>query len=176
MVIPILSKWPHGKTCGWPAVRRRGEKRGKQTAAQFEQKLADELVCLQEELSGGIYKPGAYTHFTIHEPKKRKISAAPFRDRVVHHAICNIIEPRFENRFHPHSYANRKGKGTHRAIDQLQVWSQRYRYVLRLDIVQHFPSLDHEVLLAGLFRYVVDERLRDLIEKIVVSGRGVAAR
>ena len=80
----------------WLAYKKAARgKRGKQTAAQFEQKLADQLIWLQDELSNGRYQPGAYTHFTIHEPKKRKISAAPFRDRVVHHAVCNIIEPRF---------------------------------------------------------------------------------
>ena len=68
----------------------------------------------------GTYRPGAYVHFHIHEPKRRKISAAPFRDRVVHHALCNVIEPRFERLFIPDSYANRLGKGTHRAVDRLQ--------------------------------------------------------
>lgn len=123
----------------------------------------------------GTYQPGAYRHFVIHEPKRRKISAAPFRDRVVHHALCNVIEPLFESRFYEHSYANRVGKGTHRAIDQLQAYACRYRYVLRLDIVQHFPSLDHEILKRELFGVIGDPQVRWLIDVILRSGEGVLA-
>ncbi len=111
----------------------------------------------------------------IHEPKRRKISAAPFRDRVVHHALCNVIEPLFEARFHPHSYANRQGKGTHRAIDQVQAYARRYPYVLRLDIVQHFPSLDHAVLKRALFTLVRDGPVRRLITVILAGGETVLA-
>lgn len=121
-------------------------KRGSRSCAAFEYRLTDELLMLQQELINGSYKPGGYTHFYIHEPKKRKISAARFRDRVVHHALCNIIEPRFESQFIPDSYANRVGKGTHQAVSRLQYFSRRYRYVLRLDIVKHFPSMDDDLL------------------------------
>ncbi|HIE53760.1 MAG TPA: hypothetical protein EYP90_01035 [Chromatiaceae bacterium] len=107
--------------------------------------------------------------------KWRKISAAPFRDRVVHHALGNIIEPIFEARFHPHSYANRVGKDTHRAVDQLQVYARRYRYVLRLDIVRHFPSMDHATLKGILFQVIRDERVQMLIVQILASGEGVLA-
>lgn len=150
-------------------------KRGRQAAATFEFQVADHLLALQHELESGTYYPGAYHHFFIREPKRRKISAAPFRDRVVHHALCNIIEPPFEARFHPHSYANRPGKGTHRAIDQLQTYARRYRYVLRLDIVRHFPSLDHAVLKHELFRILPDEHIQWLITNILHSGEGVLA-
>lgn len=124
-------------------------KRGLLPAAGFDYHLADHLLELRSDLLSGAYRPGSYTHFFIHEPKRRKISAAPFRDRVVHHALCNQIVPIFERRFHPDSYANRKGKGTHAAVDRLQSFARQYRYVLRADIVKHFPSLDHAVLLAG---------------------------
>lgn len=95
-------------------------KRGRGAAAAFEYRLEDNLLQLQEELATARYQPGAYASFTIHEPKRRLISAAPFRDRVVHHALCNVIEPAFERSFITHSYANRVGKGTHRALD---LWS-----------------------------------------------------
>ena len=151
------------------------KKRGKRSAATFEFQVADQLLMLQEELESGTYRPGAYRHFEINEPKRRKISAAPFRDRVVHHALCNVIEPIFEARFHRHSYANRRGKGTHRAIDQCQQYAQQYRYVLRLDIVKHFPSVDHQILQESLFRVISDQKVRTLIEVILASGRGVLA-
>ena len=150
-------------------------KRGSAPAARFEYGVADRLVALADDLQTLRYRPGDYTHFYIHEPKHRKISAAPFRDRVVHHALCNVIEPYFEVQFIAHSYANRQGKGTHRAVDQLQVWAQRYRYVLRLDVVKHFPSLDHDVLRSVLADVIHDERALWLADQIIASGAGILA-
>ena len=69
--------------------------------AAFEYRLEENLFGLQEELQGGAYRPGPYDSFHIHEPKRRLISAAPFRDRVVHHALCNVIGPLFERRPSP---------------------------------------------------------------------------
>lgn len=148
-------------------------KRGRPTAALFEHQVADKLIALQRDLLDRTYTPGAYRHFFIHEPKRRKISAAPFRDRVVHHALCNLIEPLFDTRFIPDSYANRSGKGTHAAIDRLQQFSRRYRYVLRVDVVKHFPSLDHAILYREIERVVQDEGLLWLAQLILDSGRGI---
>ena len=80
-------------------------KRSLDSAARFEHQLADHLLELQVALSSHSYQPGPYLHFYIHAPKQRKISAAPFRDRVVHHALCNVIESWFERRFITDSYA-----------------------------------------------------------------------
>ena len=112
----------------WQARRlaARGKRR-RASAAEFEHQLADQLIALQDELRSRTYRPGAYCHFFIREPKLRRISAAPFRDRVVHHALCQLIEPLFETCFIDHSYANRTGKGTHRAVNQVQAWAQRFR-------------------------------------------------
>jgi hypothetical protein len=148
-------------------------KRGHPPAAGFEFRVADRLVALQRELNDRRYRPGQYRHFFIHEPKRRKISAAPFRDRVVHHALCNLIEPLFDARFIPDSYANRSGKGTHAALDRLQGFARRYRYVLRVDVVKHFPSLDHALLRHELARVVPDEGLLWLAQLILDSGREV---
>jgi RNA-directed DNA polymerase len=148
-------------------------KRGKPGAATFEHQLADRLLGLRSALLEGRWEPGGYVHFEIHEPKRRRISAAPFADRVVHHALCNLIEPVFERRFIPDSYANRRGKGTHRAVDRLQELARRYPYVLRLDIVKHFPSIDHAILFDILARGLHDERVLDLAARIIASGDGV---
>jgi len=150
-------------------------KRGKASAAGFEYRLADHLIDLQTDLLNQTYQPGGYVHFTIHEPKRRKISAAPFRDRVVHHALCSVIEPIFERRFIFDSYANRIGKGTHRAIDRLQTFARRWTYVLRCDIKQHFASLDHAILHNILARTLPDEKTLWLIDRILESGAGVLA-
>jgi len=148
-------------------------KRGLGGSADFEHQLADRLLDLQQALRQGHWRPGGYTHFVIHEPKRRLISAAPFRDRIVHHALCNVIEPEFERRFIPDSYANRHGKGTHRAVDRLQVFARRFRYVLRLDIVRHFPAIDHAILLDRLGQVIHDDGLLDLCAQIVASGEGI---
>lgn len=168
----------YGQITAWPnlllAYRKAARhKRGKASAATFEHQLADHLLALQRELLTFTYQPGDYVHFLIHDPKQRKISAAPFRDRVVHHALCNLIEPLFETQFIPHSYANRVGKGTHRAVDVLQTWARRYRYVLRVDIVRHFPSIDHALLYDILADAIHDDDTRWLIDQIIASGADV---
>jgi RNA-directed DNA polymerase len=148
-------------------------KRRTLAAATFERTFADNLLRLRQQLLNRTYTPGGYANFVIHEPKRRKISAAPFRDRVVHHALCNVIEPIFDAHFIPNSFANRTGKGTHAAIQQLQQFAQRYRYVLRADVVEHFPSLDHAVLRNEIVRVIDDEGVRGLIDVILDSGAGV---
>lgn len=145
-------------------------KRSGRAVAGFEFRLEDNLIQLQDDLANQCYSPGDYTNFTIHEPKRRLISAAPFRDRVVHHALCQIIEPAFERSFIEHSYANRIGKGTHRALNQTQQWLRRYKYVLQCDIKQFFPSIDHLVLQQCLQRRIQDGELRRLISLILASG------
>ena len=160
----------------WLAFRKAAKgKRGTASAAGFEYQVADRLLALQDELTARTYRPGSYRHFTIHEPKRRRISAAPFRDRVVHHALCNVIEPLFEARFIADSYANRVGKGTHRAVDRLQQFARRFRYMLRMDVVQHFPSLDHAVLRAAIADVIREEDVLWLVDVILASGAGVLA-
>ena len=148
-------------------------KRGKGSVARFEHQVADRLLQLQRDLTSRAYQPGGYVHFMIHDPKLRKISAAPFRDRVVHHALCNWIEPLFERRFIFDSYANRVGKGTHRAVDRLQYFARRYRYVLRCDVVQFFPSVDHAILRDMLGRVLQDQDVEWLAGLILSSGKGI---
>ena len=150
-------------------------KRRRASAASFEHRVADHIVALCDELRAGSYRPGAYCHFHIREPKHRLISAAPFRDRVVHHALCQMIQPRLEAHFFQHSYANRIGKGTHRALAQCQQWLRRYRYALRGDVVQHFAAIDHAILAAILARHIDEPEVLALIESILSSGAGVLA-
>ena len=129
-------------------------KRKKAAVASFEVRMESELLALHLELLSKSYRPGSYRAFVIHDPKERLISAAPFRDRVVHHALCNVIEPIFERGFIYDSYANRKGKGTHEAIRRYQRYAREYRYVLKCDIRKFFPSIDHEILKQALRRKI----------------------
>ena len=168
----------YARICSWDnlllAFRKAAKgKRGKQPAARFEHRLEDNLVSLQEELRERTYQPGSYDSFYIHEPKRRLISAAPFRDRVVHHALCNVIEPIFDRSFIHDSYANRKGKGTHRALNRCQEFSRRYRYVLQIDVVQFFPAIDHVILRDTLARKISDPSVLWLVDRILESGAGV---
>jgi RNA-directed DNA polymerase len=98
------------------ATRAIKGKRRKPGAAIFMADLETELLRLERELNGKTYKPGRYLAFAVHDPKPRTVSAAPFRDRVVHHALHDVVGPIFERGFIHDSYANRIGKGTHRAV------------------------------------------------------------
>ena len=148
-------------------------KRGQANVAAFEHDLEPNLIQLQNELAAFSYRPSSYASFYIHEPKRRLISAAPFRDRVVHHALCNLIEPIFEKSFIFDSYANRVGKGTHRAINRAQEFSRKYPYVLQCDIRQFFPSIDHSVLRCEIEKKVEDPDILWLCDRILASGVGV---
>jgi len=148
-------------------------RRSHPSVAKFEYNLETELVALRDELEGGTYQPGGYGSFIVHEPKRRKISAAPFRDRVVHHALVNVIGPPLERQFIFDSYANQIGKGTHRALDRCTYFMRRYDYVLPCDVTQFFPSIDQAILRGILARTINDERVMSLIDKILASGEGI---
>jgi len=85
-------------------------KRSRPAVASFEFDLEHNLLTLQNELQDRVYRPGDYDNFYIYEPKRRLVSAAPFRDRVVHHALCRVIEPIWEARFIHTNFACRAGK------------------------------------------------------------------
>ena len=98
----------------WRKARKR--KTLKEYVLAFETTLEDNLRELQHELETFTYKPSPLTTFVIRDPKIRKISASHFMDRVVHHALCNIIEPILSKSFIYDSFANQKGNGTHLAV------------------------------------------------------------
>lgn len=168
------------KICSWQnlliAHRKAARgKRGGRAAAAFEYNLADNLLELQQELVCRTYQPGAYNSFIIRDPKRRLISAAPFRDRVVHHALCNLTEPIFERSFSGSSFANRVGKGTHRALARAQALARRFSHVLQFDVEQFFPRLDHQVLREVLSRKTKDPDVLWLADQILASGAEIQA-
>lgn len=81
-----------------------------------------------------------------------------------------LIEPPLDRRFISDSYACRKGKGVHEALDRYQAWTQTYRYVLKMDIRQYFPSIDHALLKDKLRRRIKDARVLDLLDRIIESS------
>ena len=112
------------------------------------------MLRLEHELLSGTWRPGRYVEIAIRDPKPRMVSAAPFRDRVVHHALCAVIEPPFERGFVFDSYANRRGRGTHRAVARYERFRSRHRHVLRCDLYRYFPAIDHAILKADVRRRV----------------------
>jgi retron-type reverse transcriptase len=142
-------------------------KRFKPNVLRFNDNFAGELQQLREELESKTYRPGEYFTFEIVEPKKRMISAAPYRDRVVHHALCNVIAPIFERTFIRDSYANRVGFGTHRALRRFTEFARSNRYVLQCDVRKYFPSIDHEILKRIIRRKIKCQDTLWLIETII---------
>lgn len=138
---------------------------------KFGYNLEYNLLTLQNELIKKEYLPGDYRRFTVYDPKMRLIWSAPFRDRVVHHAICNVIEPLFNRTFIYDSYACRKGKGIHNAIMQLSRFLQnpQNRYCLKCDVSKYFNNVDHKILLSMIERKIKDGNVLWLVEIIVKS-------
>jgi RNA-directed DNA polymerase len=145
-------------------------KRWKNTTLEFNSQLELELLKLQNELKLGTYTPGKYRSFTIREPKERVIFAAPYRDRIIHHALMNILEPIWEPRLYYHSYACRVNKGSHKAVDICQEYLRKNKYVLKCDIQKYFPSIDHHILKTIIKSKINDKRLLLLLDQIIDSG------
>lgn len=144
-------------------------KRGKRAGAEFFGKWETEVIALERELQDGRYRPGAYHYFTIHEPKERVVAAAPFRDRVVHHALVRVLEPIFEPRFIEDSYACRPGRGTHAGMRRALHFAKHFPFALKCDIRRYFPSIDQGLLRDKIARVVADRRVMELIDLILAS-------
>jgi retron-type reverse transcriptase len=142
-------------------------KRKKPGAASFFANLERAVLALERQLRTGEYRPGRYVAFEVNDPKKRIVSAAPFRDRVVHHALCAVLEPIFEAGFIDHTYANRTGKGTHSAIEAYERYRDRHAHVLRCDIHRYFPAIDHAILKSNFRRRISCRSTLALLDLIV---------
>ena len=153
---------------------RRG-KRHRESVDRFGFHLEGEILRLQKDLEEGRYEPGRMMEFTILDPKRRKIHASPFRDRVLHHAILNVTEGVFERALDHDSYACRKGKGTDAALRRAVVLSRRGGWVLKTDVETFFATVDHGILKGLLERRFKDQRLLDLLGRIIDHG-GACAR
>jgi len=143
---------------------------GSVPAARFLADLETEVLCLQRELRGGTYRPGALHTFCIREPKARVISAAPFRDRVVHHAVCTALDAVFEEAADPDSFACRRGKGTLKAIRRIQEHTRQWPWFAKLDVLHCFETIDLDVLGEVLRERIPDSRLLALIGLFLVVG------
>lgn len=156
-------------------LRARRGKRYRPEVLRFSANLEEELIALQNELIWKTYRTGPYRCFYVHDPKTRLVAALPFRDRVVHHALCNVIEPILERRFIEDSFACRIGKGTHRGADRVTSFLRRAGrrwgtvYCLKADVAQYFASINHRVLMDILGRTIACPDTRWLIQEILGS-------
>lgn len=142
-------------------------KRRSPGAAAFMADLERNCIRLEQSLLSGAWTPGRYTVMLIKDPKPRRISAAPFRDRVVHHAVMHVVEPIFERGFIDQSFANRVGFGSHAGVDAYQRFANETRFVLRCDIYRYFPAIDHEILKSDLRRRIACAPTLNLLDRII---------
>ncbi|HDP78030.1 MAG TPA: RNA-dependent DNA polymerase [Mesotoga infera] len=157
-------------------IKARKNKRYREDVLEFTDNLEANLITIQNELIWKMYSPGRYREFVVCEPKRRIIQAPSFKDRVVQHALCNVIEPVFDLRFICDSYACRKGKGTHAGVERTIYFlrklagSSSRTYCLKADISSYFPSIDHTVLKTLLRKRVSCEATLWLIDTIIDSS------
>jgi len=144
-------------------------KRARPEVRGFAANLDRELGRLVARLERGSYQPGPFRRFTVRDPKVRLIHAAPFADRVVHHAIMRIAGPRFERGASEHSYACRLGRGNHAALQQAQRNTRRHAAVLHLDMRKYFDSVDHGILSALITRRFKDAAFLELLCTIIAA-------
>jgi hypothetical protein len=138
----------------------------------FWSELDSNILHVQKELLFQTYTPRGYTEFMLLDPKPRKIQAACFVDRVVHHSLCKSLVPHFERSYLSHSFACQKGKGNHRAVQQAQVFARLFQtgYYLKLDIKHCFETIDHCVLLKRISSRIGCAQTLWLTEAIIRNG------
>jgi len=141
---------------------------------EFENNLDKNLIDLQFELMTFIYSPRPLDNFILKDPKTRKISRSDFRDRVIHHAIINIIRAIFEKRFIYDSCANQKRKGNLFSIKRFETFRRKITknfssraFCLKADIKHYFQEVHHDILLKIIKNKIKDKKVIWLIRKIL---------
>lgn len=151
---------------------RKGKTKANATLVFFNN-LEENIVQIQNELIWGMYQMSPYHHFYVFEPKRRLISAPHFKDRVVHRAIYNVIEPLFDKRYIYDSYACRKGKGTHKGADRAQLFIREVErkhgkaFALKADISRYFSSIDHHILKSIINAKIKCDRTKAILFYII---------
>lgn len=156
---------------------RKGKKH-KRAVRRHDEHREEELANLRQSLLDGTFKTSEYTTMTVHEPKERIIHKLPYYpDRIVHHAIMNVVEQIWVGRFTSDTYANIKGRGIHMCAERLRhalyTDPKGTRYCLKLDIRKYYPSIDHEIMKDEVRRTIKDKRLLALIDGIIDSCDGL---
>jgi len=160
--------------CSWEnlelaARKTRKRKRYKACAEDFELHRETILGALREKLLDGSWRPDPYRTFTIHDPKERLICAPSYGDRIVHHALCNIVAPVIERTFVDQSHSCRIGMGTGSARATCRRCVRRFRYALKLDVAKYFPSIDHSILKGKIRRLIKCAPTLALVDTVIDS-------
>lgn len=165
---------PENLFLAWYEFKR--GKGSKPDVLQFEENLEQNIFALHRDLLNKTYKHGLYTDFYIYDPKLRHIYKAIVRDRVLHHAVFQILNPVFEPAFIPTSFSCRLSKGTHKGIlaleEMLRKVSHNYTclcYALKCDVLKFFDTVDHCILLSILKRRIKDSETMSLLREIIES-------
>jgi retron-type reverse transcriptase len=154
---------------------RRG-KRHKEDVMLFEKNLEQHIFQLHRDLRNKTYTHGTYSDFYINDPKRRHIHKATVRDRVLHHALFQILNRIFEPTFIARSFSCRVGKGTHKGVQAVRQMIQKVSknnthpcYVLKCDVRKFFDSIDHTILLGLLQKQITDEETLWLLKRVIGS-------
>lgn len=156
-------------------IARRG-KLNKPEIIEWDKNKEQNIRDLHEELKMKKYLTSEYTIFTIYERKERIIYKLPYKDRIVHHAVMNILGSIFVSTFTADTYSCIKHKGIHAAANALKEALKDVsvtQYCLKLDIKKFYPSVDHEILKALLRRKIKDNDLLWLLDSIIDSAPGL---
>jgi RNA-directed DNA polymerase len=156
---------------------RRG-KRDRHAIQRFGEDLSRNIAVLRAQLLEERVLWHGYRMFEVRDPKPRRIAAPAFSDRVLHHAIVQVIEPELERVAIFDSYACRKGKGLYKAIERTHAFVRRRRWFLQLDVRKYFDSIDHAILRQRLERRFKDRALLGLLGGLIgsystSSGKGL---
>ncbi len=124
----------------------RNKKRGR-AMLRFMDNRSVMLAQLRQDLINGKFRTGDYSVKTVFEPKRRDVYILPFYpDRIVHHALMNVISPIWDAQFISDSYACRAGRGIHAASRRMMEFIRRNKYFLQCDIRKFYPSINHDVM------------------------------
>ena len=158
--------------------KARRHKENRKEIIEFTKHKDELLKQLQSKLINGEYHTSEYYTFTIYEPKKRIIFKLPYYpDRIVHHAIMNVLERIWVNQFIPNVYNCIKNRGIHKAASDLKkdliIDKEGTKYCLKVDVHKFYPSIDHDVLKKIIRIKIKDKQLLNLLDEIIDSSEGV---
>lgn len=149
-------------------------KRGTYGCLEFKEYATVNLGLLREELLDGGYTIGEYRHFTVREPKVRLISALDFKDRLVQHALCNVVAPIMEASLLPYTFACRTGFGTHAGVRYVQSRLRRpdITHFLKTDYSKFFPSVNRNLAISMYGNKIACQRTMDILTEIIPPDGG----
>ena len=173
--MPLILEPDNLRLAFWKASKG---KRYSNAVRRYQLHLEENLKKLQYQIRTGLVEVGDYHYFKVFEPKERQICASAFSEQVLHHAMMNVCHDIFERHLIHDTYATRKGKGVHAALNRAKEFTRTNRYYLKLDVRKFFDSVHHDTLGQQLSRLFREQRVNEIFGKITDSyeaspGRGL---